>query len=67
MPADEQPIIGALPGAEGLYVTVMHAGISLAAVVGRLSAVEIVDGIQVGHLDAYRPSRFRPGDRPVRR
>jgi hypothetical protein len=31
MPADGQPIVGWLPGANGLYVAVTHSGVTLGA------------------------------------
>ncbi|PJJ73014.1 glycine/D-amino acid oxidase-like deaminating enzyme [Diaminobutyricimonas aerilata] len=41
MPIDGEPIVGAVPGRPGLYVSVMHSGVTLAAAVGRLVADEI--------------------------
>lgn len=58
MPADGEPIIGAEPGAPGLYLAAMHSGVTLAAVVGRLAAEEIVAGTEAVELDGCRRSRF---------
>ena len=58
MPVDEEPIIGFAPEVEGLYLTVMHSGVTLAAVAGRLAATEIVDGVAVDLLKDYRLTRF---------
>lgn len=44
MPQDGEPIIGPLPGVDGLYLAVMHSGVTLAAAVGRLVAAEIATG-----------------------
>jgi glycine/D-amino acid oxidase-like deaminating enzyme len=58
IPEDGLPIVGFAPQAEGLYLTVMHSGVYLAPVMGRLAAVEILDGSMVSALYAYRPGRF---------
>jgi len=57
MPADGLPIIGFQPGLEGLYVTAMHAAVTLAPTVGRLAAAEILDGVTVAMLENLRPGR----------
>lgn len=44
IPRDGIPLIGHLPGISGVYVCVMHPGVTLAATVGRLVSEEIVDG-----------------------
>lgn len=58
MPADGVPVIGGLPGIDGVYVCAMHPGVVLAAVVGRLASEEIVDGLQNPALQVCRPGRF---------
>lgn len=58
MPDDRIPIIGALPAVSGLYLAVMHSGVTLAAVVGRLVAQELIDGQLAPELRGCRPSRF---------
>lgn len=55
MPSDDQPIIGTAVGLPGLYLTVMHAGVNLAPVVGRLVAGELVDGEVGTPLQGCRP------------
>jgi glycine/D-amino acid oxidase-like deaminating enzyme len=57
-PADGHPIIGPAEGVSGLYITVMHSGVTLAALVGRLTAEEILDTGPVDVLEPYRLSRF---------
>jgi glycine/D-amino acid oxidase-like deaminating enzyme len=59
MPVDEEPIIGRVPGTEGLYVAVMHSAITLAAAVGRLAAEEILTGELAPELAGCRPDRFQ--------
>lgn len=59
IPADDLPIVGFTPQLSGLYAVIMHAGVTLAPVVGRLAANEILDGAREGLLDACRPARFQ--------
>ena len=59
MPEDGAPIVGFAPGLDGLYLAVMHAGIILAPVVGRLAAAEILDGRSEDALQPCRLERFR--------
>lgn len=58
IPADGIPIIGYLPKVSGVYVCVMHPGVTLAAIVGRLASEEIIDGKASCALDPCRPDRF---------
>ena len=59
IPEDGMPVVGAVAGVEGLYVAVMHSGITLAPIVGRMVAEEMLDGVRFDILDPYRLSRFR--------
>ncbi|MDJ0942982.1 MAG: FAD-dependent oxidoreductase [Kiloniellales bacterium] len=61
IPADGLPAIGPLPGIEGLYLAVMHSGITLAPAVGRFTAMELLDGAEVELLAPFRPDRFATG------
>ncbi|HVK23828.1 MAG TPA: FAD-dependent oxidoreductase [Actinokineospora sp.] len=58
MPADGEPIIGRPAGTQGLYITVMHSAITLAAAVGRLAAAEIHTGLPAPELAGCLPDRF---------
>jgi len=58
MPEDEYPIIGFTKTCRNLYVAAMHSGVTLAPLIGRLAATEIIDGISVDSLQPYRPDRF---------
>jgi glycine/D-amino acid oxidase-like deaminating enzyme len=58
VPQDGFPVLGFSEGAPDVYVAVMHSGITLAPLVGRLVASEILDGVQVEMLEPYRLSRF---------
>jgi glycine/D-amino acid oxidase-like deaminating enzyme len=56
MPEDEFPIVG--HAADGIYVAVMHSGVTLAATVGLFAAQEILQGREEPLLAPYRPGRF---------
>lgn len=58
MPADGIPIIGYLPQVGGVYVCVMHPGVTLAAIVGRLACEEIIGDKPSPALNPCRPDRF---------
>lgn len=58
MPGDGYPIIGRVPTVDGLYLAVMHSGITLAPVVGMFAAEEILDGRRDPLLKPYGPERF---------
>jgi glycine/D-amino acid oxidase-like deaminating enzyme len=60
MPGDGLPIVGFAPGPRGLYVAVMHAAVTLAPLIGRLAASEIVDEALQTLLEPFRPDRFEP-------
>jgi glycine/D-amino acid oxidase-like deaminating enzyme len=67
LPADEQSIVGRLPGAGWVYVAVTHSGVTLAAHLSRLIAADLApdapgasgepDALSA-QLAAYRPDRF---------
>ena len=59
LPEDGLPIVGWLPGLANAYVTVTHSGMTLGALLGRLTAAEL-RGDRQAALDAYRPERFAP-------
>ncbi len=58
LPKDGYPVIGFPQGASGIYLAVMHSGVTLCPVVGRLAAIEILDGVEVELLASYRHARF---------
>ncbi len=58
LPKDGFPVIGFPDGAPSVYVTVMHSGVTLTPIVGRLAALEILDGADVELLAPFRHSRF---------
>lgn len=58
IPEDGLPAIGPAPGIDGLYLAVMHSGITLAPAVGRFAAMELLDGAEIELLAPFRPARF---------
>ena len=54
-PADGFPAIGRV--GEGIYVTVLHSGVTLAPIVGELAAGEIASGERDPDLAPYDPRR----------
>jgi glycine/D-amino acid oxidase-like deaminating enzyme len=58
MPADGEPIVGPVAEVPGLYLAVMHSAVTLAAVVGRLVARELVNGTVEPALAGCRLQRF---------
>ena len=61
-PVDGFPIIGAVDQAPGLYLAVMHSGVTLAPLVGLLAANEIIGGTPDASLAPLRFSRFASGN-----
>lgn len=57
-PIDGFPIIGRAEGMDGVYVAVMHSGITLAPAVGLFAAREILDGERDPLLAPYGLARF---------
>ncbi len=58
MPVDGLPVLGFAQAVPGLYVAMMHSGVTLAPLVGELAAIEIGDGVSVDILTPYRAERF---------
>jgi len=58
MPSDELPVMGSLPTCRTIHVAVTHSGVTLAPIVGRLTAEEVVSGSRAELFAPYRPERF---------
>jgi glycine/D-amino acid oxidase-like deaminating enzyme len=58
IPKDGLPVLGFAPECDGLYLAVMHSGVTLAPIAGRLAAREIIEEQTVETLDPFRPARF---------
>ena len=59
LPADEFPIVGTTGGRTDVYLAVMHSGVTMAPLMGRLAAIEILDGVKAEPLEPYRLARFK--------
>ncbi len=57
LPLDGHPVLGAVQDRPGVYLAIMHSGVSLAPVVGQLATQEIISGNPVAQLAPYRPNR----------
>ena len=58
IPSDGMPVIGRFEAVHNLYLAVMHSGITLAPIVGRMAAEELLDDVTFDALAPYRPGRF---------
>jgi glycine/D-amino acid oxidase-like deaminating enzyme len=58
MPKDGFPIVGRAAAISGLYVAAMHSGITLAPVIGKFAADEILTGSRDSLIRPYGPERF---------
>jgi glycine/D-amino acid oxidase-like deaminating enzyme len=58
VPLDGMPVVGVPNHAQGLYVAVMHSGITLAPLIGRLVAQEVRGDKSSALLEDFRPTRF---------
>lgn len=59
MPMDGLPVVGRHPSERDIYFAVMHSGVTLAPLVGRLAATELLDEIAISLLDDFRPARLQ--------
>lgn len=58
LPRDNYPVVGFAERQPDVYLAVMHSGVTLAPLVGRLAAQEILDDVRVDLLEPYRVERF---------
>lgn len=58
MPRDRMPIVGRLPGIPSIYVATGHSGVTIAPALAKFVTQEIVHGVDVDRLKAFRPARF---------
>lgn len=58
IPEGGYPVVGPMPGLEGLYVIASHSGVTMGPLLGRLAAREILHGDIDDRLFPYRPSRL---------
>ena len=58
MPADGYPSVGSVPGNPGYFEAITHSGVTLAPLIGRALAAEILGQPPDPLLAPYRPDRF---------
>lgn len=58
IPQDGFPVIGSLPGIDGLFVIATHSGVTMGPLLGRLAAREILHGERDERIAAFRPDRL---------
>lgn len=58
MPLDGLPMVGHVPSVSGMYMVATHSGVTLAPIIGKLAAQEIMSTERVAILSKYRPERF---------
>ena len=64
LPIDDLPVVGSLPGTPDVHAAVTHSGVTLAPILGRYMATEVLDGARMAALAPYRPERFASGTAP---
>jgi len=58
IPADGEPVVGALPGVPGAHVAFTHSGATLGLILGELLAAQVLSGEQPALLAPFTPARF---------
>ena len=58
VPHDNHPVIGFSQKVPNLYIATTHSGVTLTPLIGEMSAIEILDGVEVELLKHYRVERF---------
>ena len=58
IPIDGFPVVGEIKGHNGVFVAIMHSGVTLAPLIGQLLASEMIETSKTPLLELFRPSRF---------
>ena len=58
VPIDGFPVVGDIQGYKGVFIAVMHSGVTLAPLIGQLLASEMLQLTKSPLLKSFRPSRF---------
>jgi glycine/D-amino acid oxidase-like deaminating enzyme len=61
VPGDGHPVLGPVPGVDGLHVAFTHSGATLGLIAGELLAGEVLSGEPSPLLAAFRVDRFGTG------
>ena len=59
MPADGHPSVGSVPSIPGYFEAITHSGVTLAPLIGRALAAEILGQPPNPLFTPYRPDRFQ--------
>ena len=57
LPLDGHPVLGPAPARPDVYIAIMHSGVTLAPLAGRLAAEEVINGASHDLLSPYRADR----------
>lgn len=58
IPGDGYPVVGPVPGADGLYILCTHSGVTMGPLLGRIAAREIMTGTIDPRIETFRPERL---------
>ncbi len=58
IPGDGYPIVGPVPGLDGLYIVCTHSGVTMGPLLGRIAAREIMGDIADMRIATFRPERL---------
>ncbi len=58
IPGDGYPVVGPVPGLEGLYIVCTHSGVTMGPLLGRIVAREIMGGSVDPRITTFRPERL---------
>ncbi|MHB8646430.1 MAG: NAD(P)/FAD-dependent oxidoreductase, partial [Thermomicrobiales bacterium] len=58
IPGDGYPVVGPVPGMEGLYIVCTHSGVTMGPLLGRIAAREIMTGAIDPRIATFRPERL---------
>jgi glycine/D-amino acid oxidase-like deaminating enzyme len=58
IPGDGYPVVGPVPGMDGLYVVCTHSGVTMGPLLGRIAAREIIGGTMDPRIATFRPERL---------
>lgn len=57
LPLDGHPVLGVSENRPDVHLAIMHSGVSLAPIVGQMTAHEVISGAEVPELASFRPGR----------
>ena len=57
LPLDGHPVIGPSPARQDVYIAIMHSGVTLAAITGRIASEELLTGSANANLAPFRADR----------